>query len=78
MLNLTPGGAEGIGVALTTPTGVKLPFSKWAGLAMQWVKSEEDGERYTFEFQAKYTRKGSAKIKPGRADAVLNYVLDYN
>ncbi|QBR32081.1 MULTISPECIES: fimbrial protein [Pseudomonas] len=78
LLNLTPGGAEGIGVALTTPAGVKLPFSKWAGLAMQWVKSEEDGERYTFEFNAKYARKGSAKIKPGRADAVLNYILDYN
>lgn len=78
MLNLVPGGAEGIGVALTTPAGIKLPFSKWAGLAMQWVKSEEDGERYTFEFNAKYARKGSAKIKPGRADAVLNYILDYN
>lgn len=78
MLNLNPGGAEGIGVALTTPAGVKLPFSKWAGLAMQWIKSEEDGERYTFEFNAKYARKGSAKIKPGRADAVLNYILDYN
>ncbi|UIN53868.1 fimbrial protein [Pseudomonas kribbensis] len=78
MLNLTPGGAEGIGVALTTPAGIKLPFSQWAGLPMQWIKSEEDGERYTFEFNAKYARKGSAKITPGRADAVLNYILDYN
>ena len=78
MLNLTPGGASGVGVALTTPTGVKLPFTKWNGLAMQWLKSEEDGERYTFDFNAKYARKGSAKITPGRADAVLNYILDYN
>ncbi|XVO84812.1 fimbrial protein [Pseudomonas palleroniana] len=78
MLNLTPGGAEGVGVALTTPAGVKLPFAKWSGIAMQWVRTEEGGERYTFEFNAKYARKGSAKITPGRADAVLNYILDYN
>lgn len=78
MLNLTPGGAEGVGVALTTPAGVKLPFAKWSGIAMQWVRTEEDGERYTFEFNAKYARKGSAKMTPGRADAVLNYILDYN
>lgn len=78
MLNLTPGGAEGVGVALTTPSGARLPFNKWGGLAMQWVNTEEDGERYTFEFNAKYVRKGSAKITPGRADAVLNYILDYN
>lgn len=78
MLNLTPGGAEGIGVALTTPAGGKLPFSKFGALTMKWIKSEEDGERYTFEFNAKYVQKGSTKIIPGRADAVLNYILDYN
>ncbi|EPB6601556.1 TPA: fimbrial protein [Pseudomonas aeruginosa] len=80
MLNLTPGGAEGIGVALTTPAGVKLPFNQWAGLAMQWIQSEEGGERYTFEFNAKYASKvsSSLRIKPGRANAVLSYILDYN
>jgi len=78
MLNLTPGGAEGIGVALTTPAGVKLPFTAWPGLPMEWVNSEEGGERYTFEFNATYARKGAAKMTPGTANAVLNYILNYN
>ncbi|UDI94638.1 fimbrial protein [Pseudomonas sp. IAC-BECa141] len=78
MLNLTPGGAEGIGISLTTASGVKLPFNKAGGLAMKWVKTEQDGELYSFDFDAKYARKGGVEPKPGRADAVLNYILDYN
>ncbi|WP_372822797.1 fimbrial protein [Pseudomonas parafulva] len=78
MLNLTPGGAEGIGIALTTPAGEKLSFTSWPTLPLKWVNSEEGGERYTFEFNAKYARKGSEKMTPGKADAVLNYILNYN
>lgn len=69
--------ATGMGIGLVSDTGVKLPFSKARALPLKWNRSEPDGEMYRFSGTAKYAVT-SGTIKPGEADAVMNFVIEYN
>ncbi|WP_281688465.1 fimbrial protein [Pseudomonas citronellolis] len=78
-LNLTPGGAKGVEIALTTDNpGVKLPFTKADALGMKWIRSEPKGELFRLPIRAQYVRKGKEPVGGGKANAVLNYILEYN
>lgn len=76
-LNLTPGGATGVEIAVTS-NGVKLPFNVASALNMDWLRTESGGERYTLPIVAGYERIGNSKVEVGKADATMNYVLEYN
>lgn len=78
LLSLTPGGAKGVEIQLTTDKGIKLPFTKSSALSMTWTQSEPQGELYRLPVVAKYVRQGAAVIEPGIANAALNYILEYN
>ncbi|WP_175884042.1 fimbrial protein [Burkholderia sp. BCC0044] len=69
--------ATGMGIALVNDSGVKLPFSKARALPLKWNRSEPEGEMYRFSGTAKYAPT-SGTIKPGEADAVMNFVIEYN
>jgi len=71
------GAATGMGIGLTSDSGVRLPFSKARALSLKWGWSAPDGEIYRFSGKAKYAPT-SGTIKPGQADAVMNFVIDYN
>lgn len=77
-LNLEPGGAQGVEIALLNDRGVKLPFSLGSALNLTWIRSEPKGEIYRLPVVAEYVKKASQKIEPGKANAVLNYILEYN
>lgn len=77
-LNLEPGGAKGVEISLLSDKGVGLPFSQSSALAMTWMRSEPNGEVYRLPVVAGYARKVSQKIEAGKANATLNYVLEYN
>lgn len=77
-LNLEPDGASGIEILLVTDRSVKLPFSMGSALAMTWIRSEPTGEIYRLPVVAAYEKKASQKVKGGRANATLNYILEYN
>ncbi|MFJ1253851.1 fimbrial protein [Cupriavidus sp. CuC1] len=72
-----PGVASGVGIALTNNRGVKLPFSGASTIALDWRRSETGGEVYGFSGIASYAPIGG-EVKPGRANATMTYVLDYN
>lgn len=88
--NITPDGvlrltdladsASGVGIAVSATDGTKLPFSdRAAALDMAWVEKVNGIDRYRFEGHAKYVAIPDAgDPRPGRADAVMTYVLDYN
>ncbi|WP_336346543.1 fimbrial protein [Pseudomonas monsensis] len=77
-LNLEPGGAKGVEISLLSSKGVKLPFLQSSALAMTWIRSEPQGELYRLPVVAEYVKKASQKAEAGRANATLNYVLEYN
>lgn len=78
-LDLTPGGATGVEIALTTDNAaMKLPFTRAGALDMAWTRTEATGELYRLPISAQYVRKGTEAVGAGRADAVLNYILEYN
>lgn len=77
-LNLEPGGAEGVEISLASDRGVSLPFSQGNALDMTWTRSEPTGELYRLPVVAEYVKKTSQKVEPGRANATLNYILEYN
>ncbi|MGU1789820.1 fimbrial protein [Pseudomonas aeruginosa] len=77
LLELTPGGAEGVGISLKTTGGLNFPFSKAKALGMDWVRTELDGERYSISAMAGYVGFSRGLIKPGVANATLTYVLEY-
>lgn len=81
MLNLTSAGqagvAQGVAIELKDDKGTKLPFNKPDAINMDWQRSEVDAEVYRFSGSARYTASGG-EIKPGKADATMTYVLDYN
>lgn len=77
-LSLEPGGAQGVEISLLNDRGVGLPFSKGSALSMTWIRSEPKGEIYRLPVVAAYAKKGSQKIEVGKANATLNYVLEYN
>lgn len=76
-LNLTPGGATGVEIAVTS-NSMNLPFSVGSALNMDWLRTESGGERYTLPIVAGYERIGNSKVEVGKADATMNYVLEYN
>ncbi len=73
----TPGVAAGVGIALTSDKGVKLPFTQANALTMDWNRSSPDGEVYRFTATAKYAPTTGA-ITAGKGDATLNFVIQYN
>lgn len=77
-LNLEPGGAQGVEISLLNDRSVKLPFSQGSALDMTWTRSEPKGEVYRLPVIAEYAKKASQKVVPGRANATLNYILEYN
>lgn len=77
-LNLTPGGAQGVEIALTSDKGARLPFARASALDMAWTRTEATGELYRLPISAQYVRKGAESVGVGRADATLNYILEYN
>lgn len=77
-LNLEAGGAQGVEISLLNDRGVKLPFSQGSALGMTWMRSEPKGEVYRLPVIAEYAKKASQKVVPGRANATLNYILEYN
>jgi type 1 fimbria pilin len=81
LLNLTgvgqPDVAKGVGIALTDDNGTALPFAKARALPLTWQSSAPDAELYRFDAKAKYIATGG-EITPGKADATMTYVLEYN
>lgn len=81
LLNLTgqgqPGIASGVGISLVNDKGTKLPFDIARSIPLAWSRSTEDGEIYRFTGTAKYVPT-TGSIAPGKADATMNFVLDYN
>ncbi len=76
-LNLSPGGAEGVEIALSS-NAVRLPFSVGGALNMDWLRTEPNGERYSMPIDAGYARIGGSDIKVGQANGTMNYVIEYN
>ncbi|RFD23998.1 hypothetical protein CER19_27610 [Pseudomonas sp. GL93] len=77
-LNLEPGGAEGVELKLRNNNNVQLPFTAGNAMSMVWMRSEPGGEIYRLPVVAEYTKKAFQKVKPGKANATLNYILEYN
>lgn len=73
----TPGVAAGVGIALTSDKGVKLPFTQANALTMDWNRSSTDGEVYRFTGKARYAPTTGA-ITAGSGNAALNFVIQYN
>ncbi|MFZ6048250.1 fimbrial protein [Pseudomonas sp. CR3202] len=71
------GVASGIGISLVNDKGVKLPFDKARAIRIEHHRSDEEGEIYRFSGTAKYALT-SGEVKPGKADATMTYVIDYN
>ncbi|BBN53712.1 hypothetical protein TRE132_18370 [Pseudomonas chlororaphis subsp. aurantiaca] len=72
-----PGVASGVGISLVNDKGTKLPFDIARSIPLNWNRSTEDGEVYRFLGSAKYVPT-TGQITPGKADATMNFVLDYN
>ena len=79
-LNLLGGGAMGAEIELRTGqgAGTALPFSVGQAVNMSWLRSDAEGELYTLPIKARYVQKPNTKVEPGKADAVLNYIIEYN
>ncbi len=76
-LQLTPGGATGVEIALIS-NNVRLPFSAANALAMDWLRTEPGGERYSMPIDAGYERIGTNDVTVGQANGTVNYVIQYN
>ncbi|UQS88703.1 fimbrial protein [Pseudomonas chlororaphis subsp. piscium] len=72
-----PGVAAGVGISLVSDKGVKLPFDIARFVALVWNREVADGSVYRFTGSAKYTPTGG-EMKPGKGDATMNFVLNYN
>ena len=79
-LNLLSGGAKGVEISLLGGTGTStaLPFSKSKAISMTWFRTDAQGELYNLSIKARYVKKPGVKIEPGKADAVLNYIIEYD
>lgn len=79
-LNLLKGGAKGVEISLLggSGTGTALPFSKAQAINMTWLKTDPEGEVYTLPIKARFVQKPNTSVVPGKADAVLNYILEYD
>ncbi|MFJ2452630.1 fimbrial protein [Pseudomonas protegens] len=70
-------GATGVQLALENDKGQPLPFSKSNALTMDWDHTDSQGEIYRLPIKARYVKSG-ASMTPGRADAEVSYVIEYN
>lgn len=70
-------GAKGVQLALENDKGRPLPFSKSNALTMDWDHTDSQGEVYRLPIKARYVKSG-ASMTPGRADAEMSYVIEYN
>ncbi|XGI78490.1 fimbrial protein [Enterobacter hormaechei] len=78
-LRLTPGGAQGVELrVLQAETNRPLPFYKSSAMSMTWQSSQPGGELYRIPISAEYVIPSGQKPVAGRADAALNYILEYN
>lgn len=77
-LNLDSGGAQGVELSLSSDKGTALPFTKRDALSMAWINSQPGGELYRLPITAKYANKPTQTAKPGKANATLNYIFEYN
>ncbi|AZD00632.1 Pilin (type 1 fimbria component protein) [Pseudomonas chlororaphis] len=78
LINLgQPGVASGVGISLVNDKGVKLPFDISRSIALDWNREIAEGSIYRFSGSAKYVPTGS-EIKPGKGDATMSFVLNYN
>ncbi|QJI31246.1 type 1 fimbrial protein [Pseudomonas sp. ADAK18] len=77
-LNLTSGGATGVEISLQNAMGAELPFSQSRAMSMEWMRSDAEGEIYNLPAKARYIQKPGTPVTVGRADAVLNYIIEYN
>ncbi|WP_446901021.1 fimbrial protein [Burkholderia sp. YIM B11467] len=71
------GVASGIGISLVNDKGVKLPFDQSRSIKIDHFRSDVEGEIYRFSGVAKYVLTTGA-VKPGKADATMTYVIEYN
>ncbi|AMS13483.1 fimbrial protein [Pseudomonas chlororaphis] len=71
------GVASGVGISLVSDKGVKLPFAISRSIALDWNREIAEGSIYRFSGSAKYVPTGS-EIKPGKGDATMSFVLNYN
>ncbi|AZD07200.1 hypothetical protein C4K26_1786 [Pseudomonas chlororaphis] len=72
-----PGVASGVGISLVNNKGVKLPFDISRSVALDWNREIAEGSIYRFSGSAKYVPTGG-EIKPGKGDATMSFVLNYN
>ncbi len=81
-LNLSGAGQDGVAggvlIALATSKGKALPFNKANAIDLEWLRSEATAEVYRFSGVAQYAPSQVGKLKPGRGDATMTYVLEYN
>ncbi|AZD14703.1 hypothetical protein C4K25_1763 [Pseudomonas chlororaphis] len=71
------GVASGVGISLVNDKGVKLPFDIARSIALDWNREIAEGSIYRFSGSAKYAPTGG-EIKPGKGDATMSFVLNYN
>lgn len=81
LLNLTNQGqagvASGVGISVVNDKGIKLPFDIARSIKLDWNRSTPDGEIYRFVGSAKYVPT-TGTMTAGKADATMNFVLNYN
>jgi len=75
----TEGVASNVGIMLESDKGAWLPFTPGRALAMDWSRSSAEGEVYRFSATATYIPiTFSSRVKPGRADAMMNFIIQYD
>lgn len=77
-LSEVPHTATGVGIAVSDTNGNPLPFDRKKALRMTHVGRIKDIDRYHFQGRAQYVTIPERQLGPGRADAAMTYVLDYN
>ncbi|WP_338807203.1 fimbrial protein [Pseudomonas chlororaphis] len=71
------GVASGVGISLVNDKGAKLPFDIARSIGLDWNRDAAEGSIYRFSGKAKYTPTGS-EITPGKGDATMSFVINYN
>ncbi len=78
-LSRYPYTATGVGIAVSDTNGNPLPFTdQKKALEITHVGRINDIDRYHFQGRAQYVTIPEGQLGPGRADAAMTYVLDYN
>ncbi|WP_085702943.1 fimbrial protein [Pseudomonas sp. B15(2017)] len=76
-LNLDAGGAKGVEIVLKSRE-TPLPFSASKALSMSWIRTQDNRELYSIPLSAGYARKGAERFNAGKANASLNYIIEYD